>query len=425
MTEPVAQPTLQQRLQAISREIGRAKRRGEDPSPLIEMHHNLQAQLREQQLAEPAEEAMPVGPWLQVIDEPKALLALQPQYDALLRRSSVRSPFLLLEWLLPWFDHFGRDYDLHAALVREGDRLHAAALLMVGQEQRLGKRPVVRFLGTGQGLRGNYFAFAVDPASQVGPQLLHEHLQGQLGQGRLLHFEHLSPFPDGHQTLALLASQPDQELLIRSETGCVYGSLPTAYSEFVRGVPDPQRRKKLRCGDDRACRHMGSMLYEDCMRPDEVERLLGVLGDFSTARRRREGVDSTWKDSANQACRIEIAKRMLQRKALRLEAVYSGAKPIGALVGFVFKDRYFCYNMGFDQDYAQYEPGHLLVARRIQGCIAEGMHEYDFLVGDASYKRQYFRNVVSEMQVSVLPPKGAARLAETAVLFARSLKRSV
>lgn len=415
--------TLEQRLQVLSREIGAAKRRGDDPSGLIAQHQALQEQLRREQ-PPPPERIGPAVPTLRVISSPQELQALQPQYDALLEASTAVSPFLLLEWLLPWYDHFGRDYDVHAAVVEHEDRLLAAAMLMVGEEKRLGRQPVARFLGTGPGLRGNYFSFVMDPKTPDATGLLRAHVRELLDQGRLLHLEHLSPYADGRDTLAMLASEPDQELLIRGESGCVRGSLPDRYSEFVRSVPSPQRRNKLRCGDDRVCRHQGSLTYADCAGAEEVSQHLDLLRQFSAERREREGIESTWCDDTNHSCRTEAARRMLQRGALRLESIVCGPDEIGALAGFVFKNRYFCYNMGFNQSFARYEPGHLLVARRIKASIEEGLREFDFLVGDAQYKRQYFRDVTPELQVTALPHKGRARLAETVRLLARSLRRA-
>lgn len=414
--------TLEARLHEVSRAIGRAKRAGEDPSSLIAEHRVLKEELRQQ---EPRAKFPPgpCEPTLQVIQSPAELLALKPQYDALLKSSSATSAFMLLEWLLPWYDHFGRDYDLCVAVVRQGERLLAAAPLMVGEERRFGNQPVVRFLGTGPGLRGDYFAFALDSRAPEAGELLREHVKSLLGRRRLLHLEHLSPFADGLDTLALLTSEPDRELLIRGETGCVHGPLPRTFSEFVRHVPAPQRRTKLRCGDDEACRHHGDVAYDECTRPEQVDEFLALLKKLNSARQQHKGAESTWRKDINQRCRVEISRQMLERGALRLDSMCCGGKSVAALIGFVFKGRYFCYNIGFDQEFASYEPGHLLLARRIQGCIDEGLHTFDFLVGDTPYKRQYFRNVTPEMQVTVLPHRGGARLRETARLFARSVKR--
>lgn len=416
------EPALADRLQELKRAIGHAKRRGADPSALIAEHQALNERLQREEPQTTTKDG-PAQPTLQVFSSPQELVAYKPQFDALLQASSTLSPFLLLEWLLPWYDYFGKDYDLHFVVVRQGDRMLGAAPLMMGEEQRLGKQPVVRFMGTGGGLRGNYFAFAADPGSPVAVALLREHVHGLLGQGRPLHLQHLSPFRDGHDTLSLLTGEPDRELLIRCGTGCVRGWLPHSFAEFVRSVPSQQRRARLRCGDDRMCRHHGELVYEECSAPEQVEDFLRVVQQLSTARHEIKGVCSTWSDETNQRCRIEMGKAMLQRGALRLDVLRCGERRIAALIGFVHKQRYFCYNIGFDPEYASYEPGHLLLARRIRACIEEGLTDFDFLVGDAPYKRQYFRDMMPEMQVTVLPQKGSARLAETARLFARSLKR--
>jgi CelD/BcsL family acetyltransferase involved in cellulose biosynthesis len=413
---------LQERLSELSRAIGRAKRAGEDPSELIAQRKLLQERLElvEPEKPSPARNQAPV---VEVISDPVELEALRPQYDDLLERSSAVSPFLLLEWLLPWYRHYGRKLDLHAAVVKSGERLLAAAPLTVERTGGWLRHEVVRFLGTGRGLRGNYFNLILDPAEPAGADLLLEHLTGLLEDRRVLHLEHLSPYSDGRETLALLLRDSGREAVVQAEHGCVSGPLPGSFAEFVKNVPAPARRSHLRAGDHNVCQHFGGADYDLCTRDDQVEEFLDNVGYLNTMRKRRIGMTSSWDDERNYACRAEIAQGMLQRGALRLERVGCGGNVMAGLIGFVFKNRYFCYNIGFNQNYAHYEPGHLLLARRIRDCIAEGLAEFDFLVGDVPYKKQYFRDSIPELQVTALPPRGQGRVAHTAYMFARSLKR--
>lgn len=418
----VAVEELQERLGELSRAIGRAKRAGDDPSGLIAERKALQERLESVQPKDEAS-ARDLAPVVEVISDPAALEALRPQYDDLLDRSSAISPFLLLEWLLPWHRHYGGRLDLHAAVVRSGDRLLAAAPLTVERTRAGLRHEVVRFLGTGRGLRGNYFNLILDPAEPEATDLLLEHLTGLLEDRRVLQLEHLSPYSDGRETLALLLRDSGREAVVRAEHGCVSGPLAESFAQFVKNVPAPVRRNRLRAGDHNICQHFGGADYDLCTREDQVEDFLDNVGCLNTMRKRRIGMKSSWDDERNHACRVEIAQGMLRRGALRLERVGCGGNIMAGLIGFVFKNRYFCYNIGFNQNYAHYEPGHLLLARRIRDCIAEGLAEFDFLVGDVPYKKQYFRDSIPELQVTALPPRGQGRVAHAAYMLARSLKR--
>ncbi|MGE5530952.1 MAG: GNAT family N-acetyltransferase [Bacteroidota bacterium] len=413
---------LQERLSELSRAIGRAKRAGEDPAELIAQRKSLQERLEQIQPDKP-ESSKDQAPVLQVISDPAELEALRPQYDELLERSSAVSPFLLLEWLLPWYRYYGRRLDLHCAVVRQGDRLLAAAPLTVERTRGGLRHEIVRFLGTGRGLRGNYFNLILDPAEPAGTDLLLEHLSGLLEDRRVLRLEHLSPYADGRETVALLLREAGREAVVQAEHGCVKGALPETFAQFVKNVPAPIRRNHLRAGDHNICQHFGGADYDLCTRPEQVEEFLDNVGFLNTLRKRRIGLKSSWDDERNHACRVDIAQGMLRRGALRLERVGCGGNIMAALIGFVFKNRYFCYNIGFNQNYAQYEPGHVLLARRIRDCIAEGLSEFDFLVGDVAYKKQYFRDSTPELLLTALPPRGQGRLAQTAYMFARSIKR--
>jgi CelD/BcsL family acetyltransferase involved in cellulose biosynthesis len=56
-----------------------------------------------------------------------------------------------------------------------------------------------------------------------------------------------------------------------------------------------------------------------------------------------------------------------------------GGRPIAAHFGLTYKGRYLVPKIGYDETYARYSPGHLLVDAVLRDCAARGLTEFDFL----------------------------------------------
>ncbi|MEN6303560.1 MAG: GNAT family N-acetyltransferase [Armatimonadia bacterium] len=407
------------RVQELSRAIAEAKAEGRDASDLIAQHQALRRQLTNGK--PPPRKHGPPSLTLEVLT---SLDGLPPtDYEDLLAESETVSPFMTLNWLEPWYAAYGGDYDLHLAVVRQGDRLLAALPLMIGMERRHGlRRRVARFVGTGPGLRGNYFSMPLrsGAAEQTG-DLLNEHLESLLDSVTLV-LQNLSPFADGTKTLRLLCRQPHRSISLTTQIGCVHGSLPDTFDKFIQSVPTATRRTSLRHGDAPLRQH-GDVEYRVCRRSEQIPEFLDSLGRLSVQRRAREGQQSTWAVRQNTEAREQVCARFLADDRLRLELLTYDKKPIAALIGFVYNNIYFCYNMALDQAFSDYQPGHLLLAWRIRQSIDEGLTGFNFLVGDADYKRQYFRQVLPELTATVLPSRGVQHCFEGACQFLRGLRK--
>lgn len=420
MSTAHATPDIQEALHALSRAIACAKAEGRNPSELIAQHKAL----RQQALPEGSAAPRPPGaaaPQLHVLTDLAAVPA--GPYDELMQASGTASPFLALDWLQPWYQSFGAGYEAHVLIVEKSGQWLAALPLMIGCEKRHGlSRRTARFIGTGPGLRGNYFALVQrEPGSAAVRTLLGAHLQALLDDTTLL-LENLSPYQDGLETLALVCGDPGLEASLATQRPCLHGALPSSFEEFIASVPTATRRNCLRRGDE-ALRQQGEVEYRLCERPGQVGGFLEWLARFNISRREREGTSSTWADPRNMACRQQVCERALAHETLRLETLCLDGAPVAALMGFTCKGKYFCYNMGFEQSLARFQPGHLLLAHRIRECIEEGLTGFDFLVGEAPYKRQYFSHALPELAVTVLPSRGAQHCMHGAVQILRGLRK--
>ena len=84
-----------------------------------------------------------------------------------------------------------------------------------------------------------------------------------------------------------------------------------------------------------------------------------------------------------------IAKRFAENDWVRLYFISINGKPVASLYGFVYQDKFYYYQSGFDPDWRMCGVGKILVNHTIQEAIRNKLKEYDFLRGEGSYKYDF------------------------------------
>ena len=85
-------------------------------------------------------------------------------------------------------------------------------------------------------------------------------------------------------------------------------------------------------------------------------------------------------------------RHALAHDQLWLRTIWVGDAPVASLVGFLdrIKKSFFYYISGFNPRFARYSPGKMIVGYAIRDAIEEGYREFDLLLGDEAYKREFF-----------------------------------
>jgi CelD/BcsL family acetyltransferase involved in cellulose biosynthesis len=78
-----------------------------------------------------------------------------------------------------------------------------------------------------------------------------------------------------------------------------------------------------------------------------------------------------------------------------LSCLWLDDKPIGVHFGYVHKDRFTFFLPSYDEAFAKYSPGRVLIYHSIADAFARGLKYFDFGMGDEPYKLEW-ANVVVE-----------------------------
>ncbi|MDX6582332.1 MAG: hypothetical protein QOI10_1516 [Solirubrobacterales bacterium] len=126
-------------------------------------------------------------------------------------------------------------------------------------------------------------------------------------------------------------------------------------------------------------------------------------------------------DQTSTAFHSLFSAALLEQDWLRLWIVEVDGEPAAAWYGWRIGDRYSYYLAGFDETYADYSIGTLLLAHTIEDAIASGCSVYEMLLGSEPFKRRF---ATGERQVTSVILSSRLHRARLAALGAAAARRA-
>lgn len=316
---------------------------------------------------------------------------LREEWNALLATSAADCLFLTWEWLSTWWRHLSGARRLHLILVRAAGELIAIAPLCVRPPRirRLIPFRVVEFLGTGS-IGSDYLDVIVKQGREAEAiAALAERLAGERFVLDLAQIDRRSS----------LAARVAERLTARGWTrierpGDVCPFIPLAgrtweaYLATLHGKHRSNFTRRHRALEERSDTRFALVTSETERGP----ALQAMIGLHQQRWQHRGGSDALY-TSELLAFHDEFTRLALAREWLRLFILHVGGKPVAALYGFSYRDKFLFYQTGFDPDYSRHGVGQVTVGRVIKHALGEGLGEFDFLHGDESYKFDWTKTV--------------------------------
>ncbi len=411
----------------LSAEIGRARQAGRDASDLIDRHRELSREIDQITATVNQEPLSAAEIETEIVTDSTEFADMRSAWSDLVSRSDCYSPFLLWEWLYPWWETYGDGRGLFVVVARRGARMVGVAPLMIGltRGRRVTRRRLA-FLGTGERAEGDYFDFIVagECADDARAALWRRAASEVKKERRVAEFHHVLARGDGIAQLGRLAVADGAELLITPRRNAVVGPLPDSFDRYLQQSPTKNRRYYLRRQSEDLRSAFGDVRHWVAASGDQVDTILDRMEEFSTTRLAATGEGSAWADPKFRRCMRAACRLLLARRSLRAEALDVQGRTVATLLGFVHQGTYFCYQMAFDQDYAQHMPGHCLLERCIRSCIEDGLERFDFLAGEHEYKRTYFPGRQRLADLTLYWPTARNLLDIGAATLSKSVRRA-
>jgi CelD/BcsL family acetyltransferase involved in cellulose biosynthesis len=353
-----------------------------------------------------------------IITDERHFLALRHEWNALLDASESRSPFLKWEWMHAWWNHLRGGAALHLITVRSNGRLIGIAPLVL-RPRRMTAAAGLEFLGGGRG-GADYLDLIVNRDQED---------EAIMGIASILKAVRRPLFLD-HLPPASLAA--DLEAPLTSIGWTTLESSPDVCPVvFLAGHSWDSFLATLGASHRANCRRRLRAVFADFdarferVATDPTRRAaLDALSQFHAQRFQDHGGSTAFGDHSLQHFHDEFTRAALDAGWLRLFVLSLNGKTAAVMYGFLLDGRFYFYQHGFSDQYAEHSIGLVLMALTIRAAIEEGAVEFDMLYGHEPYKYLWTRTERSLMRVRLFPPNLAGQLLHHQT-EARSLLRHV
>ena len=423
---------LKERQHELNSSIGRAKKEGRDPAQLIEENRDVSRRIKEIAGALAEEEEDRSGRaedtlTTDVLTTTEAFRDLRSEWTDLMSRANVYSPFMMWEWLYPWWEYYGQNKQLRLITVRDAQgRLVGLAPMMLGFTEN-GKcdRRILAFVGSGEeGPRGQYFTFVVEPELQE-PVLgaMVSCLWEMSSDWQLIRLWRVRKDEAYRHVLCPLTDSEGMAVILERHGVAVHGPLPSSMTDFIDAVPNANKRSYLRHQEKKLNARYATVRHEVCENSEDLPYFLRTIHELNTRRHRAKGGDSAWLAPGMRSCFHETARFLFEVNALRAHLLYLDRQPVAGRIALLQNGTCFVFESGLAPDFARDRVGVVLLARFIEDCIDIGVTHFDWL-SSHDYMYQYFCSEHTLLDLTVFEKAGGNLARVGSRLWLRGMKDS-
>lgn len=134
----------------------------------------------------------------------------------------------------------------------------------------------------------------------------------------------------------------------------------------------------------------------------ELGEYLDKLFDLHKKRRRLKLQLGSFHSEDEIQLYKNLSMDLLKAGWLKLSFLLVDERPAACLYNFEFKNKIYSYHSGLDPEFSKYSPGYLIDSLVIQEALKEGIEEYDFLMGDQDYKKEWTESYKNLYRIQII-----------------------
>lgn len=370
----------------------------------------------------------------QFVRESNDLNALVEPWRELLAASLRPELSLSPDWLVPWWRIYGQGLSLCVGTYRAAGQLVGLAP-MCGRTHRY--RPGIPFqriepLGAdvdgSDSVCSDYLHLVVRPGHEeaVCKAFVEDMIAGVYGRWD----EWVLPSVDGSHPLTspLIEAwrNAGHSVVVSPRNVCPYLTLPSRWDAFLAGLSKSRRRGFITAQNDFDKWTEGRAVIHRAVDADTLAEGKRVLHDLHRQRWQADGSNGVFAAPRFVAFHDDFMARILKSDQLELRWLTLDGRPISAFYGFRQGSKLYYYQAGRDIDVPnKVRLGIVILLGVIKDAIAAGLHEFDFLAGQAQYKTLFTETTRPLVDLRVARPtlrEGVRRALKWSVHIARDLK---
>jgi CelD/BcsL family acetyltransferase involved in cellulose biosynthesis len=310
-------------------------------------------------------------------------------WNALARVSATATVFQSYEWHAAWWSVFGEDYELRLLLAWAGTRLAAIAPWAVSRRDR-----ELQFIGSGD-YASDYCDFVVDPAHPEAVDAFADWMFAQRGAWRRVDFRN---FPSGSPHRIRIEGR------LHERSSRVISEIEADAPTRLLGDPAADREVLNKSSLKRHFKQLAKSGRLEFEHLAEAERIVPLLDPFfrqHIERRALAGGKSQFLDARQKRLYGELVRRLAPCGWLRFAVVRLDGEPIAFHFGFEYGRRFIWYKPAFSAAHARRSPGEVLLKFLLEDAIAHGLAEFDFTVGNETFKYRFANRVRTTHRIRV------------------------
>ncbi len=321
-------------------------------------------------------------------DNFNALANYQNEWDQLLKNSVSPVPFLTFEYLKSWWQTRGGGEwpeESRLALVAAFEDDHLVGIAPLFQAENLASDSALMFVGAIE--VSDFLDFIVEPEDL--PPFLSGLIDFLLKDAGLPAWQVLDLYNilDTSPSLAVLKLEAEKRGWSHEQSHLQpspHITLPGDFETYLAGIDKKQRheiRRKLRNLDASPVDGGFYIVQEADQLHAEVEAFLDMMAQ----------------DPAKQAFLIPAMRQHIHNTArstfehgwLQLAFFTLDGEKAAASMNFLYDNRLWLYNSGWEWAYREFSPGWLLLAFLIRWATENNIQGFDFMRGDEDYKYKF------------------------------------
>ena len=354
---------------------------------------------------------------VEAVTDLEGFRALKGDWNALALEANS-SIFQTWEWSWYWWQFNGKGKRLWLLTARDSGKLVGLAPLFVSSSYYGLPLKVAAFIGTNG---TDYLDFIINPDIPGAAEALVGFIFGQAGWDAL----DLHQIPQASLTADLISTKAKscgfaaekiiQDLAFNTE-------LPDNWDDYLVTLS-----KKFRWNVQYYTRRLNRE-HEVVFRLSDVQSIEKDIGLFFKLHQKRfmaKKKPGAYLNPKFRKFHAGLAAALQKCGWLSLYVMEIDKEPVAALYGFSFADSFYYYLGGFEPTWGAMSVSTVLIARAIEDAISAGLHNFNFLRGQESYKQKWQAQESANYRLIVSRPGKKSGLAQKMITLESDLTKRV
>ena len=323
--------------------------------------------------------------------------AIRKDWEIFLSDASEHSFFMTWDWLVTWWEHFGKGRELFWIMLRDESGVILGAAPLYLREQKSAsffRYKELRFIGTGAMVAPEHLdLLALPDHKKAVTEKLAEYLIKEAACWDELCLTDVSnPYSLAGQ-LALHLNSIGLKIVSELQSpSAPYVPLPATWEDYFKSLKDNMRHN-IKRRRRKAEKNLNSTFQVFEGNSEELAATFDSFKHLHGQRKKSQGIVDKFEIEAYKDFHHTLIHRIYEKKRLYLAFMMGEGKPIAGQYGFLYQGHLYGYQTGFDLSYSKFGAFQILSSYVIEDAISKGFTEFDLLRGEEPYKFDWTTHV--------------------------------